>query len=281
MLSEAEKNRLWLKAGLENDLIFGLVMGQPRICKLFLEALLPELKLMEITVNTQQDITNYYGAKGVRLDVFVTDDKGRIYDIEIQVRDEHNLPKRTKYYHSMMTNRMLERGDNYQKITATYVIFLCLFDPLQNKAALAHFEMLNVENPSEKLNDGTHTIILNAKADLSKLNKNLQGLLQILGGQAANDSELSQEVLEALKGVKGDMEVKERFGVSFEDVYADAKEEGREEGKEEGQKENMRVMILNKESLGFTREQLINAIMKSLNYSEAEAQELYDELAKK
>ena len=105
--------------------------------------------------------------------------------------------------------------------------------------------------------------------------------MQILGGQEANDSELSQEVLEALKGVKGDMEVKERFGVSFEDVYADAKEEGREEGKEEGQKENMRVMILNKESLGFTREQLINAIMKSLNYSEAEAQELYDELAKK
>ena len=64
------------------------------------------------------------------------------------------------------------------------------------------------------------------------------------------------------------MEVKERFGVTGDDA------------REEGQKENMRVMILNKENLGFTREQLINAIMQSLNYSEAEAQELYDELAK-
>ena len=108
------------------------------------------------------------------------------------------------------------------------------------------------------------------------MNKNLQGLLQILGGQAANDSELSQEVLQALKGVKGDMEVKERFGVSFEDVYADAKEEG----KEEGQKENIREMILDQEKFGFTKGQIINFIMQSLNYSKTKAQALYDELAK-
>ena len=133
--------------------------------------------------------------------------------------------------------------------------------------------MLNVEKPSEKLNDGTHTIILNANADLSKLNENLQGLLQILSGQDANDSELSQEVLEALKGVKGDMEVKERFGVTWDDA--------REEGREEGQKNTIRGLILNQESLGFTREQLIKAIMKSLNYSEAEAQDFYDKSIKK
>ena len=100
--------------------------------------------------------------------------------------------------------------------------------------------------------------------------------MQILGGQAANDSELSQEVLEALKGVKGDMEVKERFGASFEDVYADAKEEGREEG----QKNTIRGLILDQEFLGLTEDRVINFIMKRLNYSEAEARELYDELAK-
>ena len=104
------------------------------------------------------------------------------------------------------------------------------------------------------------------------MNKNLQGLLQILGGQEANDSELSQEVLEALKGVKGDMEVKERFGVTFDDA--------REDGIEEGKTKMIEELILGQEKFGFTKGQIINFMMQSLNYSEAEAQELYDELAK-
>jgi len=64
------------------------------------------------------------------------------------------------------------------------------------------------------------------------------------------------------------MEVKERFGVTWDDA------------REEGQKENIREMILDQEKFGFTKGQIINFIMQSLNYSEAEAQELYAELAK-
>ena len=68
------------------------------------------------------------------------------------------------------------------------------------------------------------------------------------------------------------MEVKERFGVTWDDA--------REEGKEEGQKNTIRGLILDQEFLGLTEDRVINFIMKRLNYSEAEARELYDELAK-
>ena len=43
MLSEAEKERRWQAAGLENDIIFGLVMGREDICKLFLKSAIPDV----------------------------------------------------------------------------------------------------------------------------------------------------------------------------------------------------------------------------------------------
>ena len=142
MLSEAEKERRWQAAGLENDTIFGLVMGRKDICKLFLRSAIPDVVFTDLEVTPQKEIVNHYHSKAVRLDVLAVDEQGNHYDVEIQVKNEHNVPQRSKFYHSMMTNRMVGQGENYQKVKATYVIFVCMFN-VNTEEALSHFEMIN------------------------------------------------------------------------------------------------------------------------------------------
>mgnify|MGYP005796814199 CR=1 FL=1 len=265
MLSEAEKERRWQAAGLENDTIFGLVMGRKDICKLFLESAIPDVDFADLEITTQKEIVNHYQSKTIRLDVLAVDEQGNHYDIEIQVKNEHNVPQRAKFYHSMMTNRMLEQGENYQKVKATYVIFVCMFN-VNTEEALSHFEMINRNNLSEKLNDGTHTILLNVNADSSKLNENLQGLVQVLRRESVNQSQLGQELSKALKEVKGDMLVKNQLGYSSDDMVL------------YGRQENIQMMIADKEELGLSEKTIVRFIMKTLYLTEKEAEELYDEM---
>ena len=72
--------------------------------------------------------------------------------------NEHNVAQRAKYYHALMTNHMLTAGENY-------VIFLCPFNPLaiEQQRAVGHYRMISEEG--DYLNDGTHTLILNASGD--------------------------------------------------------------------------------------------------------------------
>lgn len=265
MLSEAEKERRWQASGLENDTIFGLVMGRKDICKLFLESAIPDVDFTDLEVTTQKGIVNHYHSKSVRLDVVAVDEQGNHYDIEIQVKNEHNVPQRSKFYHSMMTNRMLEQGENYQKVKATYVIFVCMFN-VNTEEALSHFEMINRNNLSEKLNDGTHTILLNVNADSSKLNENLQGLVQVLRRESVNQSQLGQKLSRALKEVKGDMLVKNQLGYSSDDMVL------------YGRQENIQMMIADKEELGLSKKTIVRFIMKTLYLTEEEAEALYDEM---
>ena len=46
-------------------------------------------------VEPQKTEKEGYASKGARLDLYVTDDKGVIYDCEVQTSDKKNLPRRT------------------------------------------------------------------------------------------------------------------------------------------------------------------------------------------
>ena len=51
-----------------------------------------------------------YDSKGIRLDVYVEDDKETIYNIEMQTSSNKNLPKRTRYYRGMIDLNILQTG---------------------------------------------------------------------------------------------------------------------------------------------------------------------------
>ncbi len=70
------------------------LMQDAELCKDLLQRSLPDLEIDHIEYPEAQ--------KGIRMDVYVKDGKGTVYDIEKQAADTKELPKRSRYYQSML-----------------------------------------------------------------------------------------------------------------------------------------------------------------------------------
>ena len=136
-------------------------------------------KIEKITyLSSQNSITTNSGAKTVRLDVLVKDQAGTSYDIEMQVANQYNLPKRMRYYQAALDISFLDQGYSYKMLNDSFIIFICLFDPIGKNRAIYTFENICIEDKIVPLRDGTKKIILNANAFNTTDNKDLQGFLQ-------------------------------------------------------------------------------------------------------
>ena len=96
MKNQTELNTIWESLGISNDFMFGKIMQDAELCKELLQRILPDLEIDHIEYpEAQKSIRLDVDAKSVRLDVYVRDGKGSIYDIEMQVVDTKELPKRS------------------------------------------------------------------------------------------------------------------------------------------------------------------------------------------
>lgn len=92
-------------------------------CRELIQAALPELHLKKARLlTTQKDIKLQQMMHGVRLDVFAEDDQHRLYDLEMQVCNEHNLGQRSRYYQAKIDADSLRSGQDYQDIKRSYLI---------------------------------------------------------------------------------------------------------------------------------------------------------------
>ena len=118
------------KLTFHDDFMFGLVMQNKEICREALECLL-DIKIDRLEyIEPQKTIVPVYTAHGIRLDVYVDDGK-KVYDVEIQNWDEHDIGKRTRYYQGIMDTESLLKGEDYDELRESIIIFLCRFDPFK------------------------------------------------------------------------------------------------------------------------------------------------------
>lgn len=112
----------WEELGISNDFLFGKIMQDPELCKELLQRILPDLEIDHIEYpESQKAIRADVDAKSVRLDVYVRDGKGTVYDIEMQVVDTKELSKRTRYYQSMIDLQMIDKGQPYKLLKPSYI----------------------------------------------------------------------------------------------------------------------------------------------------------------
>ena len=92
-----------------------------------LRRILPDRRIKGIhikdnSITTEKTIIAEIDAKSVRLDVLF-EDEDAWYDIEMQVADLRNIPKRSQYIHAMISADTLKRGEDYNELKPSYVIF--------------------------------------------------------------------------------------------------------------------------------------------------------------
>ena len=113
------KIKTWDELTIRDNFLFLKVMQNKRLCKHLIEKILG-IRIRQISYPvTEKAIDIRYDSKSVRLDVFVEDDEGVLYDIEMQTTDgdtPDELPKRARCYQAMMDNPKLKMGDETTKI---------------------------------------------------------------------------------------------------------------------------------------------------------------------
>ena len=89
-----------------NAIMFAAVMGEIENCRGLLSLIFPGRPIGDIRfhgegLNTEQTLIGGIESRKVRLDVFFRDCLAW-YDIEMQVQNEHDVPKRSRYNHSII-----------------------------------------------------------------------------------------------------------------------------------------------------------------------------------
>ena len=130
---------------LMDDYMFGAVMRDKVNLKPLLEYIL-NVKIIDIDfVEPQKTEKEGYSSHGICLDLFVQDEQGRIFNVEIQTSDKRNLPKRMRYYQSVIDIEVLAPGVDYLKLRKSFVIFICNYDPFGRNRYIYTFENRCVE----------------------------------------------------------------------------------------------------------------------------------------
>ena len=225
-----------------NDFMFGYVMSDPECCKRFLEQIL-DIQIDHVEyLEKQKTIDMKIDARSVRLDIYMSDGK-TVYNVEMQTSFGKNLPKRSRYYQGQIDMDLISKGENYNKLKKSFVIFICTFDPFGKERYVYSFENICKGDFSENdilLQDETYKIFINTKGTKGNVSDDFKELMDYFNdSEAAINSKnpLVHSIDVAVQSARNNEEWRYDYmtwKMYGDEKYEAGKEEGRIEGKEEG-----------------------------------------------
>lgn len=242
-----------LEAFLSDDYMFAAVMANKEICKEFLAALLGWQIEDIFYFERQKTIYDARDHRSIRLDVYVKDGKGSIYNVEMQNANDRALPRRARFYQSGIDRTALGKGDRFSNLPESYVIFVCNFDlfgygePVYKRTqSIAGHEDFAYE-------DGSHVFILNSKFAENKVGNTDTRILEFLklirDPESITTSDFAENIKRTIHEIQTDKEQGERymtFQQKMDELAYRTREEGRAEGLAEGRAELISRIVANK-----------------------------------
>ena len=113
------------KLNLKNDIIFKAFFGKKGNEEFLIDFLEALLKIKITKIEIQEDVNLEQLSveeKGGRLDIQAILNDGVIANIEMQVRNNHNMEVRTTFYASKIMSRETSRGEDYRSIKKIILI---------------------------------------------------------------------------------------------------------------------------------------------------------------
>lgn len=250
-------NTSWEELGISNDFLFGKIMQDSELCKELLQRILPDLEIDHIEYpELQKEIKPDVDAKSIRLDVYVRDGRGTIYDIEMQVTDTKELPKRTRYYQSIIDLQLIDKGQHYKLLKPSYIIFICPFDVFCQGRHIYTFENICKEDTNIALGDGAVKIFLNADSEMDDVSRELAAFLDYVAGKETDDS-FVKKLDDAVKMAKKNREWRHEY-MTLLMRDQENMEKGIEKGIEKGTLQERRKIIIKMIGQGFNDVQIMS-----------------------
>ncbi len=195
---------------LQDDFMFCRVMQYPDLCKRLIEMILSDTIGKITYISVQHNINTYEQAKSVRFDVLVQTENGKFYDVEMQVSNEKNIPKRMRFYQAASDISFLDKGNFYNDLNDSFIIFICTFDAIGKNKPIYTFENICLEDKNISLQDGTKKIIINAEAFKDTEDKELKEFLEYLKTGKAK-SEFTRRIEEMIQAIKQNEQARQEY----------------------------------------------------------------------
>lgn len=285
LLSEEILEKKWQEATIKRDVIFTKVFGENKKLTLeLLQIILPKLKIEEIIDIIPEDREKENIVyRGVRFDVYVKDENSRMYDIEMQVVNHHDLGKRIAYYQNKLSSKALKPSQKFFEKNDTFVIFVCDFDYFQLGLPVYHTTMRLKEDLNKIVDTGEHNVINSRAKDFSSVSPEVKAFLEYVRENKVSN-EFTKDLDREVKKIKSSTEVRDSFmtweeKLAEERYYAgkEAEEKGMEKGIEKGKREMVVNAIKNQKKLGNSRQNIINSVADFLSIDKEEVAKYYDE----
>ena len=271
-----------------NDLIFRWVMEREKNCLAILRAILPELNITAAKRRENEHPVNYLAfddERGVRFDAIIEDDRERFYDVEMQVANQPGLGKRVRYYQAQIDQETLKKGEDYDDLRESYVIFFCAFDPCGQDRRLYQFHYYEDVDRQLRLPTNSHVILINALGTKGQITPALAAVLDVMNRRRDNQNPLAISLAKEIDGYNRDkkrrralmnlqMRLKDEWRLGLSEGF----DQGRAEGKAEGRDETMLSLIHTLQIQGQTQKQIVETLALMQKSSLAEAQRYYDQL---
>lgn len=237
------KQRKQLKdLNLLDRFLFAEVMEEPENLQAMLEIILGKEVVLKYLPQTEKEERKSPLYRFVKLDVWAQDIDNAVYDAEVQQKNTGNLPKRSRYYQSMIDSKLLEPGEiDFNRLSPVYIIVIAPFDIFGKGKYQYTFEMKCNEDPEMKLGDGAVRIFLNTHG--SNEEEVSPELIELLHYMEYTDNEFcNKAVSESLKklgrrveAIKSSEEVSVRYMQEWEERELERRE-ALEEGKIDGER---------------------------------------------
>ena len=285
-----------------NDLIFRWVMEREENCLAILRAILPELKITAVKRRENEHPVNYLAfddERGVRFDAIIEDDQERFYDVEMQVANQPGLGKRVRYYQAQIDHETLKKGEDYDDLRESYVIFFCAFDPCGQDRRLYQFHYYEDADRQLRLPTNSHVILINALGTKGQITPALAAVLDVMNRRRDNANPLAVRLVKEIDDYNRDkkrrralmnlqMRLKDEWRLGLSEGRAKGRAEGRAEGlsqgraegKTEGRDEMAFGLIHALQAQGMPQKQIVEALALARKISLAEAQHYYEQMAR-
>ena len=231
-----EKKKIIASLTLMDDLFMQVVLEEQACTEYILQTILDNASLKLKEQRLQKRLPNLHG-RALVLDCLCTDEKGLLYNIEVQNSSAGAIPKRARYHAALMDTHTLKKGEKFSKLPESYVIFITDKDVLGEGEQLYQIERV-IRKSGNLFKDGSHILYFNTASQddnaLGKLAKDLK---------EANPKEIQSEVLShrvaSLKEGKLDREGEKKMNVLLEKYRKKAVEEGIEKGLAQGMQQGL------------------------------------------
>lgn len=235
-IMQAKESKTLQELNLTDDFLFDVTTEELENCKAIIE-LTTGLRLKSLKWKSgQKVIHNLPGKRGVRLDFIAESEDGRIFDVEMQNRNEGNIPKRTRFYQALIDAPILKSGERgFDKMNPLYIIIICNYDPYGKKKYCYTFDNQCKEVPELRLGDEVTKLLLSTKGENEEeVPKELVDFLHYV--TESNENGLPDECDERLKRLHESIrEIKASADMEVEYMKMEERERIiRDEGKQIG-----------------------------------------------